>query len=201
MLVVTLIIANLVANVRAQTRASGARERRTTLLYTMTRELLASRSLDDLAYVAVKYTSEAFTGRAVVLVPDSAGVLTHPSSAPAPGSLVSADLGVAQWVLDHGVPAGLGTNTLPGGSIQYLPLQAGRHMLGVLAVEPVHRRRILLPEQHHLLETFAAQIALALDRAAPQEPTDTKHVQDVRRHSGTDCRRLPNSSAGTALPK
>jgi two-component system, OmpR family, sensor histidine kinase KdpD len=176
MLVVTLIIANLVANVRAQTRATGARERRTTLLYSMTRELLTSRSMDDLAYVAVKYTSEAFTGRAVVLVPNSARLLTHPSSAQAPGSLMSADLAIAQWVFDHGVPAGLGTNTLPGGSIQYLPLQAGRHMLGVLAVEPVHRRRILLPEQNHLLRTFAAQIALALDRAASEERTATQHV-------------------------
>jgi two-component system, OmpR family, sensor histidine kinase KdpD len=114
------------------------------------------------------------------LIPDSARLLTHPRSAPAPGSLRSADLAVAQWVFDHGVPGGLGTNTLPGGSVQYLPLLAGRHMLGVLAVEPTHRRRILLPEQHHLLETFAAQIALALDRAAPEERTDRRHPTDER---------------------
>ena len=50
------------------------------------------------------------------------------------------------------------------GSIQYLPLKTGRHALGVLAIEPAVRRRILLPEQHHLLETFAAQIALARER-------------------------------------
>jgi len=29
------------------------------------------------------------------------------------------------------------------------------------------RRRLLLPEQRHLLETFAGQIALALERAEP----------------------------------
>jgi two-component system sensor histidine kinase KdpD len=172
MLVVTLTIANLVADVRAQTRAAGARERRTTLLYAMTRELMATRSLDELAYVAVKYTSEAFTGRAVVLTPNSDRRLTHPRGVPAPGSLMGSDLSVAQWVYDHDAPAGLGTDTLPGGSIQYLPLKTGRHTLGVLAVEPAVRRRILLPEQHHLLETFAAQIALALERAdAEERPT------------------------------
>src|ERR1700730_5400528 len=48
MLVVALIIANLGASVRAQTRVAGARERRTTLLYGMTRELMASRSLQEL---------------------------------------------------------------------------------------------------------------------------------------------------------
>src|SRR5665811_2345472 len=42
MLVVALVIANLVANVRAQTRVAGARERRTSLLYGMSRELAAT---------------------------------------------------------------------------------------------------------------------------------------------------------------
>jgi len=45
----------------------------------------------------------------------------------------------------------------------------GHHTFGVLAVEPARRRRILLPEQQHLLETFAAQIALALERAGSEE--------------------------------
>jgi two-component system, OmpR family, sensor histidine kinase KdpD len=169
MLVVALIIANLVASVRAQTRAAGARERRTTLLYGMTRELMASRSLEDLAYVAVKHISEAFTGRAVVLVPDSTQRLRHPRGAAVPGSLMSSDLAVAQWVFEHGAPAGLGTDTLPGAPVQYLPLKSGRHTLGVLAVQPRQPRRLLLPEQHHFLETFAAQIALALERADLEE--------------------------------
>jgi two-component system sensor histidine kinase KdpD len=165
MLAVTLIIASLVANVRAQTRVAGARERRTALLYGMSRELTATRELEDLARVAVKHVAETFTGRAVVLLPDSNGRLHYPRSAPMPGSLSSADLSVAQWVFDHKVPAGLGTDTLPGTSAQYLPLIGARHTLGVLAVQPTQRRRVLLPEQRHLLETFSFQIALALERA------------------------------------
>jgi two-component system, OmpR family, sensor histidine kinase KdpD len=187
MLVVALIIANLGASVRAQTRAAGARERRTTLLYGMTRELMASRSLEDLARVAVKHTSEAFAGRAVVLVPDSNMRLHHPRSAPLPGSLKSSDLGVAQWVFDQGAPAGLGTDTLPGVTAQYLPLKGSRGTLGVLAVEPTQPRRLLLPEQHHFLETFAAQIALALERSdleeraevPPVTADDPGHVNEV----------------------
>jgi two-component system, OmpR family, sensor histidine kinase KdpD len=176
MLVVALVIANLGASVRAQTRAAGARERRTTLLYGMSRELIASRSLEDLARVAVKHTSEAFAGRAVVLVPDSSMRLHHPRSAPLPGSLRSSDLGVAQWVFDHGLPAGLGTDTLPGVTAQYLPLKGARRTLGVLAVEPRQRRRLLLPEQHRFLETFAAQIALALERADLEERAEAPRV-------------------------
>lgn len=176
MLTVALIIASLVANVRAQTRVAGARERRTALLYAMSRELAATRSLEDLAKVAVKHVAETFASRAVVLVPGEGTRLRHPVSAPFPGSLQGADLSIAQWVYDRGVPAGLGTDTLPAAGAQYLPLKGPSGARGVLAVEPMQRRRLLLPEQRHLLETFAAQIALALERASLQDAAERSSV-------------------------
>ena len=53
MLAVALTIATLMANVRAQTRVAGARERRTSLLYAMSRELAAARTLENLARIAI----------------------------------------------------------------------------------------------------------------------------------------------------
>ncbi len=176
MLVVAVIIANLVASVRAQTRVAGARERRTSLLYAMSRELVATRGIDPLTRVAVKHVAETFAGSAVVLVPDDQGRLAHPRAAPIQASLRKADLSIAQWVFDHGTPAGLGTDTLRDAPAQYLPLRAGVKTLGVLAVEPLHRRRLLLPEQRHLLETFAAQIALALERALLADEAEMSRV-------------------------
>jgi two-component system sensor histidine kinase KdpD len=169
MLTVALIIANLVANVRAQTRVAGARERRTAILYAMSRQLAATRGQEDLARVAVRHVAETFDGQAVVLLPDKKGALEHPCSVPEAGSLPGADLGVAQWVYEHNSPAGLGTDTLPATAALYLPLQGSYSTLGVLAVLPRQRRRLLLPEQRHLLETFVGQIALALERAQAQE--------------------------------
>jgi two-component system sensor histidine kinase KdpD len=165
MLVVALTIATLVANVRAQTRVAGARERRTSLLYAMSRELAATRGVENLARVAIRHVAETFAARAVVLVPEPGGRLRHPARPPGPEALQGSDLSVAQWVFDHGAPAGLGTDTLPAARAQYLPLVGSQRTLGVLAVEPAQRRRLLLPEQRHLLETFAGQIALALERA------------------------------------
>jgi two-component system sensor histidine kinase KdpD len=176
MLAVTLIIATLVANVRAQTRVAGARERRTTLLYGMSRELVATRGLENLARVAVKHVAETFACHAVVLVPDAKGHLRNPHSAPLPGSLRNADLSVAQWVYDHSTPAGLGTDALPAAHAQYLPLRGSGKTFGVLAVEPTQRRRLLLPEQRHLIETFAGQIALALERAVLAEEAEVSRV-------------------------
>ena len=165
MLAMALVIATLVANVRAQTRVAGARERRTSLLYAMSRELAATRSFANLARVAVKHVAETFASRATVLLPDASGHLHEMQDAALAGWLGGADLSVAQWVFDHGRPAGLGTDTLPAAIAQYLPLKGTQKTLGVLAVLPTQRRRLLLPEQRQLLETFAGQIALAIERA------------------------------------
>jgi two-component system, OmpR family, sensor histidine kinase KdpD len=176
MLVLALVIANLVANVRAQTRVAGARERRTSLLYAMSRELAATRSFDNLARVAVKHVAETFSGRAALLLPDSQGRLQLEQGLGLAACLEGADLSVGQWVFDHGRPAGLGTDTLPAAPAQYLPLTATHQTVGVLAVQPTQRRRLLLPEQRHLLETFAGQIALAIERAQRADQAEAARV-------------------------
>lgn len=176
MLVLALVIANLVANVRAQTRVAGARERRTSLLYAMSRELAATRSFDNLARVAVKHVAETFSGPAAVLLPDAHGHLQTVQGVDQGTALEKPDLSVAQWVLDHGRPAGLGTDTLPAAPAQYLPLTGTHNTLGVLAVQPAQRRRLLLPEQRHLLETFAGQIALAIERAQRADEAEAARI-------------------------
>ena len=178
MLVVALVIADLVANVRAQTRVAGARERRTSLLYAMSRELAATRSFDDLARVAVE------TCRGDVRQPcrgagsRRAGGICGIRRALAMVRLVEGpDLSVAQWVFDHGAPAGLGTDTLPAAS---RPIPAAQrnppHARAYWRSSPTQRRRLLLPEQRHLIETFAGQIALAIERAGLQEEAEQSRV-------------------------
>ena len=176
MLIVALVVANLVASVRQQTRVAGARERRTALLYGMSRELTVTRGLESMARVAVRHVAEVFQCRAVILLPREDGKLRHPQDRPLEQSFRSADLAVAQWVTDHGHQAGLGTDTLPAASGLYLPLGDERQRLGVLAVLPSNPRRVLLPEQRHLLETFAGQIGLALERAQLAEAAEAARV-------------------------
>jgi len=165
MLVVALLISDLTARVRLQANVAGHRERRTALLYAMSRELAATRGQEAMARVAVRHVGEVFDSQVVVLLPRADGRLEHPHGEATAGSLRGADLAVAQWVQDHGEVAGLGTDTLPSAQALYLPLAGSQAVLGVLGVLPANPRRVLLPEQFHLLETFAAQVALALERA------------------------------------
>jgi len=185
MLVVALVIANLMASVRQQNRVAGARERRTALLYAMSRELAATRGMESMARLAVKHVAEVFDCAAVVLVADAAGKLHYPDTPALPESYRGADLAIAQWVRDHGDRAGLGSDTLAAAPGLYLPLtpasadestEPERRQLGVLAVLPSSKRRILLPEQLHLLETFAGQIGLALERARLAEEAEAVRI-------------------------
>ncbi len=177
MLTVALVTANLMASVRRQTRVAGARERRTALLYAMSRELAATRGMSSMAQVAVRHVAEVFQCQAVVLLPDSNGKLVRPRDPPLEWSFRRADLAVAQWVADHGTRAGLGTDTLPAAPGLYVPLGDQHPSPGVLAVLPENPRRVLLPEQRHLLETFAGQIGLALERARLAEVAEASRVE------------------------
>ena len=165
MLGVALVIANLNASVRLQARVAGLRERRTALLYAMSRQLAMARGRDEIAEIAMRHVSQVFESRVVVLFSDERGRIGYPHAPPVEGSFRTADLAVAQWVFDRGKPAGRGHRYLAGSAGLYLPLVGGDQVLGVLAVLPQNQRRVTLPEQYRLLETFAAQIGLALQRA------------------------------------
>lgn len=176
MLIVGLTIATLMANVRQQTRIAGARERRTALLYAMSRELAGTRGPRKMAQAAVRHVSETFSSRAAILLPDVDGGLEHVDAGDEDSRFAYPDLSVAQWVFDHGRAAGLGTDALPGAPAIYLPLAGTDRTLGVLAVLPANNRRVLLPEQRHLLETFASQIALAIERAVLGEAAQSAKI-------------------------
>jgi two-component system sensor histidine kinase KdpD len=84
---------------------------------------------------------------------------------------------VAQWVYEHRQIAGLGTATLPSAAALYVPLLGARGAVGVFGIRPAQSHRLLAPEQLHLLETFANQIALGIERAALAEAAQHAQVQ------------------------
>lgn len=181
LMAVALLVGQLMSRVRLQAKVAGRRERRTSLLYAMTRELAATRGVESMARVAVRHIGEVFDAQVVVLLPADGQHLRMPRGRPEPASLREVDMSVAQWVQDNGRQAGLGTDTLPASEARYLPLAGSRGgeqtTLGVLALLPANPRRILLPEQAQLLDTFAAQLALAIERAELADNAQAAQVQ------------------------
>jgi len=181
MLLLGVVIGNLTERIRAQARLARGREQRTHALYRLGQELARSAGSAALVASAIQNVAAQFQGQGVVLQPDEHGRLQTPDH-PLAFPLNEQELGVAQWVFDHAEPAGLGTLTLPGARATYLPLKGARGSIGVMGVLPEGSPRWLEPDQRQLLEAFANQTALALERAllAEQAALDRRHADEER---------------------
>ncbi|MEO8630252.1 MAG: two-component system sensor histidine kinase KdpD [Betaproteobacteria bacterium] len=164
MLVVGLITGQLTAGLRYQARVAAQRESRVRALVELARELSAALVPEQIASISNGFVQASFGAKAALLLMSEQDRLLPPVSDAEALPAGAVDMGVAQWVFDHGEPAGLGTDTLPGSAALYLPLRAPMRTRGVLAVQPAHPRWLLVPEQQRQLETFAALAAVALER-------------------------------------
>ncbi len=161
MLSVGLIVGQLTARFRYQAQVASAREKRARYLYEMSRELSGALAAEQVIEISEHCVEASFRVKARLLLPDDANRLQPPPVRPGKPKV---DLAIAQWCFDRNDPAGLGTDTLPAASLLYLPLKAPLRTRGVLAVAPEQRRLLMIPEQRRLLDTFAALIAIALER-------------------------------------
>jgi two-component system sensor histidine kinase KdpD len=177
MLVTAILISNLMANVRSQAKVASHRERRAAVLYAMSRDLATLQSEDEIVRAAVRHLYAEFSSKNVILLPDPEGRIVYPTARSLTESLRGADLSVAQWVLDHAEIAGQGTHTLPGADATFFPLSSQGDVVGVLALQPVNLRRVFLPEQRQLLDTFLMLIAQALNRVQLTEQARSSQLQ------------------------
>jgi two-component system sensor histidine kinase KdpD len=110
--------------------------------------------------------AEVLGSRAVVLLPDAERHLLLKGDSAGIGTLEAKEMSVAQWVFEHLQNAGRGTATLPAVGGTYVPLKASRGAAGVLGVFPDGQDGALPAEQRQMVEAFASQTALAVERAA-----------------------------------
>jgi two-component system sensor histidine kinase KdpD len=165
LLVVGLVISNLTARTREQAVAAERREAQTAELYALSRDLAVAVDLDTIMQDTLTHISQTFGREVVVLLPDASRHTVEPHALSPGFTLNENELAVAVWAYKHGQPAGRGTDTLPAASVRYLPLKTARGTVGVLGVKPSGLDSRLSPDQLHLLEAFASQAALAIERA------------------------------------
>ncbi|SPB18865.1 two-component system, sensor kinase protein KdpD [Caballeronia novacaledonica] len=167
MLLTSLTISHLTSSLRREARIASQRERRTGAMYAMTKELAAALMTEQIIEIGTRHIAEVFQAKAAILLPDSAEKVQQKVAEASPATTIdksALDFDIAQWVYDQQKPAGLGTDTLPAAQALYLPLKAPMRTRGVLAFAPQRTSDLAVPEQQRMIETFAAQIALAIER-------------------------------------
>jgi len=190
MLAVALVISAQTARLREHATQAAGRETRTEALYRLSRGLAGESSIFEAARAAAALAEQVFGTRAVMFLPEDDGRLSFRRRTSDPLPVPQSEESIAQWVFEHGHKAGLRTDTLPGATALYLPLRGARETFGVLAILPDAEGRIFAPEQQHLLEVFAGQTALAIERTISQ-----RAAQETRLHMQTEQMRSSLLSA------
>ncbi len=158
-----LATGHLMARLRGQEQAVLHREERSTALYLLTREVAKAVTMDDVLRTAVDQIGQVFEAQVAILLVNPNG---HLAAQPHPISTLPLDekeRSVATWSFTNRKRAGRFTDTLALASAFYLPLLTPGGVVGVMGVRP-RETTLLSIDQVELLETFASQVALAIER-------------------------------------
>ncbi|HVU18409.1 MAG TPA: sensor histidine kinase KdpD [Candidatus Didemnitutus sp.] len=171
--VVALVTGHLTSRIRAQAHQERRREERATALFELTRALAGARTLDEAVFAALRQADALFAARSALVLADEAGRLVpHFAGSFA---LDEKERGVADWVFRNRRPAGRGTDTLPASGAFYLPLVRDDVAVGVIGVAAATGVELSLA-QRGLLEAFARQLALAVEREHLREAGEREKI-------------------------
>jgi two-component system, OmpR family, sensor histidine kinase KdpD len=173
--VVALVLGQFASRVRWQERAERRREERSTALYLLTRDLADAADVDDMAQRLVRQVEQAFKAKVAVLLREPSGNLAKTSHHASSFAVSEKEQSVAAWAFRFGKAAGRFTDNLPSAAAIYMPLQTNRGPTGVLgvALEGDHQPTL---EQRDLLDAYARQAALVLDRLRLDAESQQAHL-------------------------
>jgi two-component system, OmpR family, sensor histidine kinase KdpD len=167
---VGLVISELTARVRDQAEVAQRRERETTTLYELSRDLSIADGLDEIVRSVTENISQTFGREVVIFLPEADdNESLKPYTANPNFGLDNNELAVANWAYQHGLSAGRGTDTLSASDARYIPLKTSKGVVGILGVKPKNPGDHLTTDQRRMLETFASQSGLAIERARLSE--------------------------------
>jgi two-component system, OmpR family, sensor histidine kinase KdpD len=165
LLLVGLIISYLMRKIRQQTEGAVLRQRQTTALYALGRDLAISSSLEAYVSAIVVRLRETFRREAILYlpVPHNNAMLEAHSDHP-DVKVDESEKAAAIWSYQHQKMVGRGTDTLPNAAARYLPMFTSRGTIGVLALQISDSgSNDLTLDQERLLEAYVDLAAVAIE--------------------------------------
>jgi two-component system sensor histidine kinase KdpD len=168
---VAVVVSHTAARARVQAITAQTRVRAVESLYSFSRKLAGTGTLDDVLWATAYQTALMLKVRVVVLLPSN-GSITVRTGYPPEDTLDDADLAAAIWSWQHDRPAGRGSDTLPGASWLFLPMHTGRGPVGIVGINSDAPGPMLTPDRRRLLDALMDQGALAIERVRLVEEMD-----------------------------
>lgn len=176
MLFTSLIISTMTANIMKHVRTTQDREEKTKKLNEISNKLLATNGLDQIIELTLDYVVE-FTNRTVVFyteTPQSGkeGVMKSRKPEHERNLISSHEQFIANWVFEHKLQAGVGTDYSSKASCIYLPLISHQNVRGVLGIYCINQKP-LEDDDLTFLNLMLSLVAMAIER---------QHLSDNQQH-------------------
>lgn len=159
---IAIFVGNLAARLRSQERLAQHNAVRTSALYALAHETATAVNMDAVLRAAASQLSRVFDAEVAILLASGSLLNRQPHSA-STFAVDDKQYSVAVWAFENGRTAGRFTDTLPQATAQFLPLRTRDRTVGVIGMRTRAEERLSF-DQELLLETFASQIALAIER-------------------------------------
>ncbi len=161
--IVAIVVSNVAAHARVQAISAMERARTTELLYTFSRKLAGTGTLDDVLWATAYQTALMLNVRVVLMLPEDDDIVVK-AGYPPEDQLDDADLAAARWAWRQDGPAGRGCELLSEARRLFLPMRTGRGVIGVVGIDSDRTGPLLSAGERRLLEALIDQSALAIER-------------------------------------
>lgn len=161
--VVAFVSGYLASRIKRQEMDLSERAHRSSVLYEFSRQLAEAKSIQEIASRASEGIAQVFSFDSVVLMKKAPGLLSDKPANFSSKTVETKEFAVATWSLQNRKRAGWGTETLSSSRCLSVPLEGRSGMIGILLLWPRKVSQLSL-EQENLLETFASNLAIGLER-------------------------------------
>ena len=171
--IVATFTGNVTFRMRERERELRLSDERTMALYALVRDISGAANIGDILAASVKQVSKIFNADVLFLIKDRFGKLSAVPHSSSTFEIDEKETGVAMWAFKNAKPAGMFTDTLPTAKAVYFPLHASGGAAGVMGIK-FREGESMSFERKALIETFANQISLSLER----EMTNYQNVRN-----------------------
>lgn len=180
MIMVNLIVATLTNRIKMEANDSLSREKRTQILYRVSKKLLSATGKSDVVSIGIKYISRLLD-RTVICYLIEGTKFSNPyifnvdNSQKKCGLLSNEEQAVAYWSFLNDKEAGTGTSTFYGAKGYYFPLKIQNQILGIIGIACDNES--LKTEEKFIFKTVSSQISVALDREILAETQENNKLE------------------------
>jgi len=180
LLVTGTVISSLVSKLRERAEALQIQEAETSSFYLLSCDLAVAPDTESILQAVLDNVERSFNLQAALFLPKGEQHELTAVSVSNDLALNQQELDVPLWVFQNGRTAGYGTDIYSSARLVYFPLLTLSKTVGVMAIKIAEDSVFTFNQINRLVEVFAVQVAMALERVDLSHQAQQAHILKSR---------------------